>query len=245
MKKLVIGLAVCSLAVALCHGQDVLTTPLQVTLLDPVQMFSDEADVIGLRLNVLYGVNRNVGGLDVGLCNEATKGFAGIGVGGFVNFSERAEGIYLAGLGNLTVDGMAGLEIAGLMNLYSDAFAKKTSTWRGLQLSALANAAVIMRGVQVCGLGNMADDMKGVELAGLGNIVDTISGLQLAGLINLGWNVEGAQISALYNRADTMNGLQFALVNRARRMHGMQIGLLNITEKNLSMSVVPFVNAEF
>jgi len=245
MRKLFLGLSVCLFSVALSCGKDELVTPLQIALFDPVQIFSEEADVMGLRLNVIYGVNRNVGGVDVGLCNEAQKDFAGIGVGGFVNIAGRAEGVYLAGLGNLTVDGMTGIEIAGFMNLYSDPFAKKESTWRGIQISSIANAAVVMRGVQVCGVGNSADDMKGVALAGLGNIVDTMNGLQLAGLINLGWNVEGAQISALYNRADTMNGLQFALINRARKMHGIQIGLLNLTEKNLALSLVPFVNASF
>jgi hypothetical protein len=245
MKKLVTILMFLSVMSFMCLGQPVQTVPIQVSLLDPVQLFSDESDVMGVRLNVLYGSNHRVSGIDFGLCNDVQEDFAGIGIGGLVNFSGEAKGIYLAGLGNITANGVQGLEIAGFMNLFSDVSTKRSSTWKGLQMSSIANASVVMRGVQICGMGNMADNMKGIELAGIGNFVDTMSGLQFAGLLNLGWNVEGAQISAIYNRADTMNGLQFGLVNKSRQMHGIQIGLLNIVEKNLSLLIVPLVNASF
>ncbi|MDD4872695.1 MAG: hypothetical protein PHR77_19255 [Kiritimatiellae bacterium] len=245
MKKLVIILMFLSVMPFMCFGKSFETVPIQLSLFDPVQLFSYESDVMGIRLNVPYGFNRNVYGIDVGLCNDVQQTFAGISVGGFVNFAGEAKGIYLAGLGNITERGMRGLEIAGFMNLFSDISTTSGSTWKGIQLSSLANASVVMRGVQICGFGNMADDMKGVELAGIGNFVDTFSGLQFAGLVNLGWNVEGAQISALYNRADKMNGLQFGLINRTRQMHGIQIGLLNMITDNLSLSVIPLVNGSF
>jgi len=245
MKKFVIMLVFSSLMSFVCIGQTFQTVPIQLSLLDPVQLFSDQSDVMGLRLNVLYGYNRRVSGIDFGFCNDVERDFAGIGLGALVNFSGEARGIYLAGLGNVTSSGVQGLEISGFMNLFSAVSEKKSSAWKGLQMSSVANASIVMRGVQICGMGNMADDMKGIELAGIGNFVDTMSGLQFAGLVNLGWNVEGVQISALYNRADTMNGLQFGLINKTRQMHGVQLGLLNIVEKNLFPLVIPLVYASF
>ncbi|MDD2237503.1 MAG: hypothetical protein PHG65_09895, partial [Kiritimatiellae bacterium] len=54
--------------------------PIQLSLWAPVQVFSEERDVVGLRLG-LYGANANVVGLDVGLWNQTYDCQAGLQVG--------------------------------------------------------------------------------------------------------------------------------------------------------------------
>ena len=48
--------------------------PIQLSLLTPVQIFPEQTPIAGLRLNVLYGRNVSVQGLDVGLVNHTTTG---------------------------------------------------------------------------------------------------------------------------------------------------------------------------
>lgn len=44
-------------------------TPLQLSVWNPVQLVPDDWDVWGLRLNLPYGMNRDLYGLDVGVFN--------------------------------------------------------------------------------------------------------------------------------------------------------------------------------
>lgn len=44
-------------------------TPFQVSIFDPIQLFGRDRDVYGLRINAIYGKNRNIYGFDLGLCN--------------------------------------------------------------------------------------------------------------------------------------------------------------------------------
>ena len=56
--------------------------PIQLSLLTPVQIFPEQTPIAGLRLNVLYGRNVSVQGLDVGLVNHTTTGhFKGVQFG--------------------------------------------------------------------------------------------------------------------------------------------------------------------
>jgi hypothetical protein len=53
------------------HNDDGDWAPFQLSLFNPVQIFNEKSNIYGLRLNVLYGVNRDVIGLDLGLVNKA------------------------------------------------------------------------------------------------------------------------------------------------------------------------------
>lgn len=48
--------------------------PIQVSLFTPVQIFPEETSISGVRLNLLYGRNASVTGLDLGLVNHTTAG---------------------------------------------------------------------------------------------------------------------------------------------------------------------------
>lgn len=118
--------------------------PVQLALLNPVQMFPDTTPIAGLRLSLLYGRNVSLTGVDLGLVNHTTTGpflgyqWGGVGLAesdftgwqncwvnvtkgkmegfqwGFVNYANHASGFQL-GIVNYAVT-MHGLQI-GLVNI--------------------------------------------------------------------------------------------------------------------------------
>jgi hypothetical protein len=105
-------------------------TPLQISIITPVELPWGDWDVRGIRLNAIYGRARNVTGLDLGLWNAATESMTGLQVGvantgaytrglqaGAINCASRLKGLQI-GLINYA-DSAAGLQI-GLINVISD-----------------------------------------------------------------------------------------------------------------------------
>ena len=102
-------------------------TPVMFSLFNPAQVPSEDWDVGGLRLDLLYGKCRNLTGLDVGLVNCATGNETGLAVGlvntvgkrftglqvGLVNVADKASAFQI-GLYNGS-DDMSGIQI-GLIN---------------------------------------------------------------------------------------------------------------------------------
>lgn len=118
--------------------------PIQLSLFTPVQIFPEDDSIIGIRLNLLYGRNASITGLDLGLVNHTTSGiskgwqtgligwidsdFVGLQDNsvnvvkgnfkgfqlGFVNYAKVAEGFQL-GFVNY-VESMNGLQI-GFLNI--------------------------------------------------------------------------------------------------------------------------------
>ncbi len=105
------------------------TVPVQIALLDPVQIYNADTSVKGLRLNLIYGRNKAVTGLDLGLVGSVDSDFTGwqynfagnISKGnfeglqmGFVNYAESARGLQL---GMINYAGsLKGIQI-GLINI--------------------------------------------------------------------------------------------------------------------------------
>jgi hypothetical protein len=50
------------------------TRPIQLSLVTPIQIFSEDYRITGVRLNLLYGRNASVSGYDIGLVNHTTIG---------------------------------------------------------------------------------------------------------------------------------------------------------------------------
>ena len=50
--------------------------PVQLSLITPVQIFPESDTISGVRLNLLYGRNASVTGLDLGLVNHTTSGIS-------------------------------------------------------------------------------------------------------------------------------------------------------------------------
>jgi hypothetical protein len=134
-------------------------TGLQLALVTPVQIFAESFAVSGLRINLVFGRNRALRGLDLGTVNEIT---------------ERVEGVQL-GVSNLAGD-LTGLQF-GFFNSAATAEA-------GCCQLGLIN---LLRGEDsqgtMLGMFNLAEGMRGFQF-GLINICDTLDGCQL-GVINI------------------------------------------------------------
>ncbi|MCP4631734.1 MAG: hypothetical protein GY855_02330, partial [candidate division Zixibacteria bacterium] len=48
--------------------------PIQLSLFNPIQIFPETDGITGVRLNLLYGRNTKVIGVDFGLVNHTTSG---------------------------------------------------------------------------------------------------------------------------------------------------------------------------
>jgi hypothetical protein len=147
-------------AIALfCSGCSTTWTPFQGAILNPAQIFSESTEVRGLRLNVPYGKNASVYGLDVGSVNDV---------------KERVRGVQLASVVNLAgnLDGLG----VGFANEVEERV-------RGVQLAGFVNLAGKLAGVQLAGILNRSESVVGVQIGGLANDAEKLVGLQI-GLLN-------------------------------------------------------------
>ncbi len=113
--------------------------PIQLALVTPIQIFPEDIPIGGVRLNLLYGRNVSVSGLDLGLVNHTTTGLSkgwqyglvGLNDADFLGFQDCAV--------NVTKGRCEGFQW-GVVN-----YAGEMS---GLQLG-LVNYAMSMKGLQI------------------------------------------------------------------------------------------------
>jgi hypothetical protein len=132
--------------------------PFQLALVAPAQLVPADETIHGLRLNLIYGSNNNVVGVDIGVAHETKGDFSGVGFG-LVSFV-HGEG--------------RGLQFNGI---YTDAAKGMT----GLQMG-IFNHSASMHGLQI-GLVNIADDMTGIQI-GLWNEIKNKEALTVLPLFN-------------------------------------------------------------
>jgi energy-coupling factor transporter transmembrane protein EcfT len=119
--------------------------PIQVALVTPVQIFPEDDQISGLRLNLLYGRNSTVTGLDMGFVNHTTAGLSkGVQLG-FLNMTETDFMGWQHGWANVTQGDFEGFQ------------------WGFFNYAKFAN------GLQL-GFVNYAESMKGLQI-GLVNII--------------------------------------------------------------------------
>jgi len=140
--------------VSVAHAQ----SPIQISLVTPVQIVPADKAIAGVRLNILYGTNTAVVGLDVGLVNKTTGG--------------PSKGLQWGGV-NLVTGTFAGWQ-NGWVNVQRGAF-------EGLQTAAV-NVSGPVEGLQWA-LYNSSTDMHGLQLAVV-NYARQIHGVQI-GLVNI------------------------------------------------------------
>ena len=119
--------------------------PVQVSLVTPIQIFPEKYTITGIRLNLLYGRNVSVQGLDIGLVNHTTTG--------------QFQGLQY---------GLVGLTDADFTGWQDCAVNVTQVRCEGLQFG-LVNYAGNMSGLQL-GFVNYAKKMKGLQI-GLVNII--------------------------------------------------------------------------
>ena len=123
------------------------TRPINIALFNPIQIFPESNSIEGLRINLIYGKNVSMLGLDWGLVN-------GVGTGGFTGLQ--------FGLVNICDGNAMGFQGGGL-NLVKE-------NVEGLQWGWF-NSGGHVSGFQL-GLVNYAGSMKGLQI-GLINIINT------------------------------------------------------------------------
>ena len=141
---------------------------LAVGIFPPVQIGSEDASVLGVRLSLPYAKHAGVIGIDAGVVNDAGY-LAGVQIG-LVNLAEEFHGLQLGvfnrsdcvlggaqiGLVNWTDHGVDGVQ-AGLFNMCADLC--------GVQIG-LFNSASTFEGVQI-GLINSSGGFEGLQLGGV------------------------------------------------------------------------------
>ena len=135
------------------------TKPINLALWNPIQIYDENMSIKGVRLNILWGKNKNVTGLDIGIANGASGVFKGVQWGAVLN-------------------------IAGEMYGWQTSFFNiSEGTTKGLQgPRAIYNQMEEGTAVQI-GLVNKAESIKGFQL-GVMNITNNLHGLQIA-LLNV------------------------------------------------------------
>ena len=91
-------------------------SPYQVSFIHPIQLIDPLVNIRGVRFNVIYGVNHDVSGLDIGLINQVNRHQKGLQVGLF-NSSFKTSGVQL-GIINKT-NNLHGVQI-GLINIHTE-----------------------------------------------------------------------------------------------------------------------------
>ena len=138
------------------HAQN--AAPFQLALFTPAQIVPAGRPVSGLRLNLVYGRNTDVTGVDWGLVNHtAGTGFAW--QDGIVNLVEEDFTGWQNGAVNLTRGRFTGYQSGGF---------NSSAEMHGVAFG-LVNRTTRMRGVQV-GLVNYTETMHGLQI-GVANVI--------------------------------------------------------------------------
>lgn len=94
--------------------------PIQIALFTPLQIFSEDVSITGVRWNVLYGKNSSVTGLDFGLVNRTTEKMS-VGVQfGIMGFADRGWTGWQNNFANVTRNEFKGVQL-GFLNYAEDA----------------------------------------------------------------------------------------------------------------------------
>ncbi len=133
--------------------------PIQISLFHPVQIHDKDASITGLRFNLIYGVNQDVYGLDIGfIVNKLEGNMTGL-QSGLVNIVEGDVNGHQDGFVNLVNGDFTGFQY-GFVNITKGKFVGFNT-----------------------GICNVNGGMSGIQL-GLVNITKKLNGIQI-GLVNL------------------------------------------------------------
>lgn len=160
MRLIRISLALCAALLALSAASAMAegNKPIQIALFDPIQIFPAKESIAGLRLNLIYGKNVNMQGLDVGIVNHTTGNCFALQHGA-VGYVEKDFMGWQDNVVNITRGKFTGLSTA--------AFAM-ADEGNGVMLGWV-NVTKSMHGLQI-GLLNDTETLHGLQI-GVGNII--------------------------------------------------------------------------
>jgi hypothetical protein len=159
------------------------TSAFQLSLWDPVQTADADSAVHGMRLNLPYGVNRQLYGFDFGIASRTTGNVYGAQFG-FVGIVERNFRGVQQGLFYSATEGQ--------MNGWQHGIYGTAGRLRGLQSGLVNDVEGSARGAQI-GAVNLAGGSSTGASIGVVNYSRRVTGLQL-GLVNATSELRGVQI---------------------------------------------------
>jgi len=146
--------------------------PVQLSLLTPVQLFPEGDAITGVRLNLLYGRNAWVHGVDLGLVNHTTSGTSkGVQVG-VVSLNDANFTGFQYGAVNLVEGKFEGFQY-GIYNGNDEG--------GGFQLG-FVNTSQNFKGVQI-GIVNYARRLNGLQI-GIVNIITQDGAFPIFPIVN-------------------------------------------------------------
>ena len=113
--------------------------PVQLALVNPIQIVPESQSINGFRFNLIYGKNANVTGFDLGLANHTTGKEVGV-QWGLVNLTDGGFTGWQDSFVNITKGTSVGLQSGGV-NYHNGHF-------NGLQIS-IVNYAATLKGLQI------------------------------------------------------------------------------------------------
>jgi hypothetical protein len=147
--------------------------PFQIAVIGPtIQLVDDDADIKGVRLNLIYGKNANVYGLDLGLVNHVNGEFKGL-QWGLVDMVDGSAKGWQEGVVAIARENFQGLQ-GGFINFVGHG--------EGVQWRGIYNHAEYLGGLQL-GLVNVAEDMHGLQI-GIINIIRSNESHPVLPLVN-------------------------------------------------------------
>ena len=193
------------------------SSPVMLSLLNPVQWPSSQNHVGGFRLSLFYGQCDDFAGLDIGLVGRATGDFRGLSIGGV----------------NIVSDRLVGLQV-GLVNWNSNEDTASGQRSIGVQYGAL-NYVDSFFGLQNGWINVSEGDVSGLQYGFLYCACD-VTGVQCGSLLVFGVNVAVGKVG----------GCQVGIVNYAGEMtSGIQVGIVNVIARNGFFPVLPILNGGF
>lgn len=149
-----------------------------------------EDETNNVSVNILWGKNKNLEGLEVGLVNS---------------IENNVKGAQIAGLGNTVGGQVIGSQLTAGLN-YTQ------GEMTGFQGAGLGNIALEeSKLTQVAGLFNYSQKSVAVQISNFVNIAEEVEHGQIA-MVNKATTVQGFQIG-LINVADTVQGASIGLLN--------------------------------
>jgi hypothetical protein len=150
-------------------------SPVQLSLLDPIQIVPEAESIRGIRLTLLYGQNQNVSGLDLAFIANRVRGdFRGL-QGGLVGIIDgNSEGVQW-NVVNLSRGDFLGAQV-GAFN--------QTMTGEGVQLGWVNHVRSQYNGLQISFV-NYAQRIDGVQI-GLVNIIKEGGRFPIFPIVNWG-----------------------------------------------------------
>lgn len=162
---------------------------LQVSVAPDVQLIPEDESVLGLRLNLPYGLNKSVYGFDLGVVSQV---------------SGDAAALQVSVLANIVDQNANSLQIATVNSV--------GNSMVGLQIGILYNTANKFAGIGVGGLVNYySEEGAGILVGGVVNYSPVLKGLQV-GAFNISSYASGLQIGAI-NYTKKLRGIQIGVIN--------------------------------